>query len=179
MTVLAPSLMRSLPPSRAFSCPPSLPHEPPSLCFPTYLPVFSAYHYIAGPHACTTARTADVRARTPLCGAVSHGNDVYTLSGHGAQLQGTPGMTHCAEVTPQTRCAGSSSSSCGSSCPAAVNRGASGCGSNGRCPACHGDCDSDSDCQPGLRCAQQQGAAAGTHPRTHEPAAQPASAADR
>jgi hypothetical protein len=36
-----------------------------------------------------------------------------------------------------------------------VDNGASGCTSDNQCSACQGDCDSDSDCQPGLKCWQR------------------------
>eukprot|EP01047_Picozoa_sp_COSAG01_P017190 COSAG01_NODE_904_length_12843_cov_83.351146_1_plen_1333_part_10 len=36
-----------------------------------------------------------------------------------------------------------------------VHRGVHGCQWRRRCPACYGDCDRDSDCQPGLRCFQR------------------------
>jgi hypothetical protein len=38
-----------------------------------------------------------------------------------------------------------------------VNLGGSGCTSSRRCGKCHGDCDSDSQCGPGLRCFQRSG----------------------
>ena len=36
-----------------------------------------------------------------------------------------------------------------------VDNGGSGCTSDNQCSACQGDCDSDSDCQPGLKCWQR------------------------
>ena len=37
-----------------------------------------------------------------------------------------------------------------------MDKGASGCTSSNRCSACEGDCDSDSDCRPGLKCFQRR-----------------------
>lgn len=36
-----------------------------------------------------------------------------------------------------------------------MDKGSSGCTSSNRCSACEGDCDSDSDCRPGLKCFQR------------------------